>query len=47
MRVTPAPLDGDARAQAWQRITRAQPRYAGYQQKTDRVIPVIRLGRAA
>ena len=46
MRVTPTPLDGDARAQAWQRITQAQPRYASYQQKTDRVIPVIRLGRA-
>ncbi len=46
MRVTPAQLDGDARAQAWQRITRAQPRYAGYQRKTDRAIPVIRLSSA-
>ena len=46
MRVTPAQLDGDARAQAWQRITRGQPRYDGYARKTDRAIPVIRLTRA-
>ena len=31
LRVTPAQLDGDARAQAWQRITQLQPRYAGYE----------------
>jgi deazaflavin-dependent oxidoreductase (nitroreductase family) len=46
LRVTPTQLDGDARAQAWQRITQAQPRYSGYEQKTDRSIPVIRLTRA-
>ena len=46
LRVTPTQLDGDARAQAWQRITQIQPRYAGYARKTDRVIPVIRLSRA-
>ena len=46
MRVTPTQLDGDARAQAWQRITKMYPRYAHYQQQTDRVIPVIRLSRA-
>jgi deazaflavin-dependent oxidoreductase (nitroreductase family) len=46
LRVTPTQLDGDARAQAWQRITRLQPRYAGYEQKTDRTIPVVRLARA-
>ena len=46
MRVTPTQLEGDARAQAWQRITQAQPRYAGYERKTDRAIPVIRLARA-
>jgi len=46
LRVTPTQLDGDARAQAWQRITQLQPRYAGYEQKTDRAIPVIRLSRA-
>jgi hypothetical protein len=31
------------RAQAWQRITAAQPRYAKYQRKTDREYPVVRL----
>ena len=44
--VTAEQLDPDARAQAWQRITAAQPRYAGYEQKTDRTIPIIRLTRA-
>jgi deazaflavin-dependent oxidoreductase (nitroreductase family) len=46
LRVTPTQLDGDARAQAWQRITQSQPRYRGYESKTDRAIPVIRLTRA-
>ncbi len=45
-RVTPTQLSGDAREQAWQRIATSQPRYAGYQRKTDRSIPVIRLARA-
>ncbi len=44
--VTAEQLDPGARAQAWQRITAAQPRYAGYEQKTDRTIPIIRLTRA-
>jgi deazaflavin-dependent oxidoreductase (nitroreductase family) len=38
----PQTLTGDERAAAWTRITRARPRYAGYQQKTDRQIPVVR-----
>ena len=46
LRVTPTQLDGDARAQAWQRITQSQTRYLGYESKTDRAIPVIRLSRA-
>ncbi|HTT50078.1 MAG TPA: nitroreductase/quinone reductase family protein [Streptosporangiaceae bacterium] len=46
LRVTATQLDGDARAQAWQRITQMQPRYASYEKKTDRAIPVIRLTRA-
>jgi deazaflavin-dependent oxidoreductase (nitroreductase family) len=45
-RVTPEQLDGDRREQAWQRITARHARYAGYKEKTDRVIPVIRLARA-
>jgi deazaflavin-dependent oxidoreductase (nitroreductase family) len=47
LRVTPTQLDGDARAQAWKRITQLQPRYAGYERKTDRAIPVIRLSPPA
>jgi deazaflavin-dependent oxidoreductase (nitroreductase family) len=45
-RVTPHQLEGEERAQAWQRITTAQPRYGNYETKTDRVIPIIRLTRA-
>jgi deazaflavin-dependent oxidoreductase (nitroreductase family) len=41
--VTPQRLDGADRAQAWQRIIAAQPRYAKYQRKTDREYPVVRL----
>jgi deazaflavin-dependent oxidoreductase (nitroreductase family) len=41
--VTAEQLTGTAREQAWQQITAAQPRYANYQQKTDRELPVIRL----
>lgn len=36
-------LAGLERDAAWQRLTAALPRYAGYQKKTDRVLPVIRL----
>ena len=43
--VTAEQLTGEAREQAWARITAAQPRYAKYQQKTDRELPVIRLAR--
>lgn len=42
-RVMPHQLEGDEREKAWQLITASQPRYAGYQGKTDRAIPVIRL----
>lgn len=45
MRVTASQLEGEAREQAWQRITQSQPRYASYERKTDRAIPVIRLSR--
>lgn len=43
LRVTPEQLDGERRERAWQQITRTHPRYAGYQRKTDRVLPVLRL----
>ena len=41
--VTAVQLHGTDREQAWQQIVAAAPRFAGYQQKTDREIPVIRL----
>jgi len=36
-------LSGEERAAAWERITRTQPRFTGYEHKTDRQIPVVRL----
>ncbi len=41
--VTAEQLHGTERAEAWQQITAAAPRFAQYQQKTDRELPVIRL----
>jgi deazaflavin-dependent oxidoreductase (nitroreductase family) len=43
VRVTPVQLAGAERDAAWRRIVTEQPRYAGYEKKTDRVLPVIRL----
>jgi deazaflavin-dependent oxidoreductase (nitroreductase family) len=43
LQVTPEQLDGAAREERWKRIVQAQPRYARYQEKTDRLLPVIRL----
>jgi len=36
-------LHGAERAEAWQQIITAAPRFAEYQTKTDRELPVIRL----
>ena len=36
-------LHGAEREEAWQLITAAAPRFADYQKKTDRELPVIRL----
>jgi deazaflavin-dependent oxidoreductase (nitroreductase family) len=36
-------LHGNARQQAWRQITSAADRFAKYEQKTDRELPVIRL----
>ena len=38
-------LHGPDRAQAWRKITAAAPRFAQYQEATDRELPVIRLTR--
>ncbi len=43
LRVAAEQLDGTRREERWQRIISAQPRYAKYQAKTDRTLPVIRL----
>ena len=39
----PSSCTGAQRAEAWQQIIAAAPRFAGYQDKTDRELPVIRL----
>jgi deazaflavin-dependent oxidoreductase (nitroreductase family) len=41
--VTAEQLHGTERAEAWQQITTAAPRFAKYQVKTDRELPIIRL----
>jgi len=43
MSVTAQELHGPARDEAWRRITTAVPRFADYQKKTDRELPIIRL----
>ena len=43
LRVTAEQLEGERREEAWQQIIASQPRYAGYQRKTDRVLPIVRL----
>jgi deazaflavin-dependent oxidoreductase (nitroreductase family) len=40
-------LDGDERAVWWARAVEAFPNYAGYQEKTDRLIPLFLLTRKA
>lgn len=42
-KVRPETLQSEERAEAWQRIVKAYKGYGGYQQKTDRTIPVVRL----
>jgi deazaflavin-dependent oxidoreductase (nitroreductase family) len=41
--VTAEQLHGAERTEAWRQITTAAPRFAGYEGKTDRELPVIRL----
>ena len=41
--VTAEQLHGAERDQAWRQITAAVPRFAQYQQATDRELPIIRL----
>jgi deazaflavin-dependent oxidoreductase (nitroreductase family) len=41
--VTAEQLGGVEREEAWRQITTAVPRFAAYQQATDRELPIIRL----
>ena len=41
--VTATQLAGTERAEAWKQITASAARFAGYQQKTDRELPILRL----
>jgi deazaflavin-dependent oxidoreductase (nitroreductase family) len=41
--VTAEQLRGEERTEAWRQIEAATPRFAQYQRKTDRELPVIRL----
>jgi deazaflavin-dependent oxidoreductase (nitroreductase family) len=41
--VTATMITGEERTSAWKRITTSQPRFSGYEAKTDREIPVVRL----
>ena len=43
--VTAEQLRGPEREQAWRQITAAAPRFAQYEGKTDREMPIIRLVR--
>jgi len=43
IKVRPESLVGDERARAWQRVTTQASQYAGYQEQTDREIPIVRL----
>jgi deazaflavin-dependent oxidoreductase (nitroreductase family) len=42
-RVNAEQLTGDRKADAWRRITASAPRFAKYEQTTDRDLPVLRL----
>jgi deazaflavin-dependent oxidoreductase (nitroreductase family) len=43
LQVTPRSLSGPEREEAWRQIVAASPRFGGYEQKTDREMPVVRL----
>jgi deazaflavin-dependent oxidoreductase (nitroreductase family) len=45
LQVQPESLEGAAREAAWRRIVARAPQFGGYQEHTDRVIPVVRLTR--
>jgi deazaflavin-dependent oxidoreductase (nitroreductase family) len=38
-------VEGEERDRLWQRIVREAPQFGGYEKKTERVIPIVRLRR--
>jgi deazaflavin-dependent oxidoreductase (nitroreductase family) len=46
-KVSAESLEGSSRTEALARIAAIAPRYGGYQEKTDREIPIVRLTRQA
>ena len=46
VKVRPTVLDGAEREEAWRRIVAVAPVNATFQEKTDRVIPIVRLLRS-
>jgi deazaflavin-dependent oxidoreductase (nitroreductase family) len=47
VKVVPRSLSGEERDRAWEQITAKSQRFTGYQDKTDREIPVVRLTAAS
>jgi deazaflavin-dependent oxidoreductase (nitroreductase family) len=47
LHVKPDLLEGERRAKALSKIAAIAPRYGGYQEKTDRQIPIVRLTPSA
>jgi hypothetical protein len=45
MKVTGESLHGSEREETLARVAAISPRYGGYQKKTDREIPIVRLTR--
>ena len=43
IKVSPETLEGAERERAWKHVTSLARGYAGYEQKTDRAIPIVRL----
>jgi deazaflavin-dependent oxidoreductase (nitroreductase family) len=47
IKVTPESLVGPEREEAWERVIKVAPEFAGYEKKTDRQLPVLRLTAAS
>jgi deazaflavin-dependent oxidoreductase (nitroreductase family) len=47
MKVSGESLTGSGREEALRRIAAVAPQYGGYQEKTDRIIPIVRLTRVS